>query len=264
MKELAYGASHEINNPLANISARAQTLLRDEARSRAAAGAGGDPSAGAARPRDDLRSHAVRPPAAAGAAAGRRAASCCAQVQAELAAECRRRDDRAAASTPTPSCRRSMADAVQLAVAVKALVRQRARSDRPRRAHRRRRGAVEPTASRWQIVVRDDGPGIPADVRPHIFDPFYSGREAGRGLGFGLSKCWRIVTEHGGRVTVGATARTGAPRSRLSCRSTGRLASGLTAGVSPRRDTLCLRYGKNQRNRSHRQQRRPHRACWPS
>src|SRR3990172_466304 len=31
MKELAYGASHEINNPLANIAARAQTLLRDEA-----------------------------------------------------------------------------------------------------------------------------------------------------------------------------------------------------------------------------------------
>ena len=30
MKELAYGASHEINNPLANIAARAQTLLRDE------------------------------------------------------------------------------------------------------------------------------------------------------------------------------------------------------------------------------------------
>ena len=31
MKELAYGASHEINNPLANIAARAQALLRDEA-----------------------------------------------------------------------------------------------------------------------------------------------------------------------------------------------------------------------------------------
>ena len=30
MKELAYGASHEINNPLANISSRAQLLLRDE------------------------------------------------------------------------------------------------------------------------------------------------------------------------------------------------------------------------------------------
>src|SRR5262245_63716861 len=31
LKELAYGASHEINNPLANIAARAQTLLVDEA-----------------------------------------------------------------------------------------------------------------------------------------------------------------------------------------------------------------------------------------
>ncbi len=30
LKELAYGASHEINNPLANISARAQTLLQEE------------------------------------------------------------------------------------------------------------------------------------------------------------------------------------------------------------------------------------------
>ncbi len=30
MKELAYGAGHEINNPLANIATRAQTLLRDE------------------------------------------------------------------------------------------------------------------------------------------------------------------------------------------------------------------------------------------
>src|SRR5687768_8259819 len=30
LKELAYGASHEINNPLANISTRAQALLRDE------------------------------------------------------------------------------------------------------------------------------------------------------------------------------------------------------------------------------------------
>ena len=52
------------------------------------------------------------------------------------------------------------------------------------------------------IEVRDNGPGIPPEVRPHLFDPFYSGRQAGRGLGFGLSKCWRIVTEHGGRIEV--------------------------------------------------------------
>jgi signal transduction histidine kinase len=53
-----------------------------------------------------------------------------------------------------------------------------------------------------QIAIQDSGPGIPEHIRPHIFEPFFSGREAGRGLGFGLSKAWRIVTEHGGRIIV--------------------------------------------------------------
>jgi signal transduction histidine kinase len=57
-------------------------------------------------------------------------------------------------------------------------------------------------ASRPQIIVSDNGPGIAAEGRPHIFDPFYSGREAGRGLGFGLSKAWRIITLHGGSIEV--------------------------------------------------------------
>ena len=53
-----------------------------------------------------------------------------------------------------------------------------------------------------EIRVSDDGPGISAQERRHIFDPFYSGRQAGRGLGLGLSKCWRIVANHGGRIAV--------------------------------------------------------------
>jgi C4-dicarboxylate-specific signal transduction histidine kinase len=61
-----------------------------------------------------------------------------------------------------------------------------------------------------EIVVCDDGPGISADVRRHMFDPFFSGREAGRGLGFGLSKCWRIVTDHGGQTVVRCPAGGGA------------------------------------------------------
>ena len=64
---------------------------------------------------------------------------------------------------------------------------------------RRAQLAGEPWA---EVVVRDDGPGISTEVRRHIFDPFFSGREAGRGLGFGLSKCWRIITDHGGQVVV--------------------------------------------------------------
>ena len=60
-----------------------------------------------------------------------------------------------------------------------------------------------------QIEVVDDGPGISAEVRRHLFDPFFSGREAGRGLGVGLSKCWRIVTMHGGTIEVESLAPRG-------------------------------------------------------
>ncbi len=60
------------------------------------------------------------------------------------------------------------------------------------------------------ISVRDNGPGIAAEIRPRLFDPYFSGREAGRGLGFGLSKCWRIVTAQGGRIDVASDVGAGA------------------------------------------------------
>jgi hypothetical protein len=53
-----------------------------------------------------------------------------------------------------------------------------------------------------RIHVRDDGPGLKPEERRHVFDPFYSARQAGRGLGLGLSKAWRIITGHGGRIEV--------------------------------------------------------------
>jgi signal transduction histidine kinase len=54
-----------------------------------------------------------------------------------------------------------------------------------------------------QISLTDDGPGVDDEARRHMFDPYYSARQAGRGLGLGLSKCWRIVvTNHGGQIDV--------------------------------------------------------------
>ena len=67
-----------------------------------------------------------------------------------------------------------------------------------------------PANSSVEITVADTGRGIPPDVRPKIFDPFFSGREAGRGLGFGLTKAWRLVTLHGGTIEVRETAGGGA------------------------------------------------------
>ena len=53
----------------------------------------------------------------------------------------------------------------------------------------------------WALLkVIDDGPGLNDIERAHLFDPFFSGRQAGRGLGFGLSRCWRIVRMHGGKI----------------------------------------------------------------
>ena len=53
-----------------------------------------------------------------------------------------------------------------------------------------------------QVSVQDNGIGVDARVRQHLFDPFFSGREAGRGLGFGLSKSWRIIEQHGGDIIL--------------------------------------------------------------
>jgi len=49
-------------------------------------------------------------------------------------------------------------------------------------------------------IFQDDGPGIPPDILPNIFDPFYTTKRPGRGTGLGLSICKAILREHGGEV----------------------------------------------------------------
>ncbi len=46
----------------------------------------------------------------------------------------------------------------------------------------------------------DDGPGIPAEILPSIFDPFYTTKRPGRGTGLGLSICKSVMKEHNGTV----------------------------------------------------------------
>jgi signal transduction histidine kinase len=91
-------------------------------------------------------------------------------------------------------------DATQIAVALRALVDN---SVEAIGQHGEIVVTVRRAGESVEIIVRDTGPGISPVAGEHMFDPFYSGREAGRGLGFGLSKCWRIATDHGGEVLVG-------------------------------------------------------------
>jgi len=48
------------------------------------------------------------------------------------------------------------------------------------------------------IVVEDSGAGPDSSIVAHLFDPFYSGRPAGRGRGLGLATAWRLAKEQGG------------------------------------------------------------------
>jgi signal transduction histidine kinase len=209
MKELAYGASHEINNPLANIAARAQTLLDDEQ----------EPQRRQkliAIHRQAMRAHEMisdlmlfaRPPKLN--LTSFELSGFMGKVVGELAALARENSIQIKCIEGDTSVQ-LFADETQLGVALHAIVKNAIEAVDEG-------GRVTVTLGRrsagnksWaEIVVRDDGPGISAVVRRRMFDPFFSGREAGRGLGFGLSKCWRIVTDHGGQVVAQSPAGGGA------------------------------------------------------
>jgi signal transduction histidine kinase len=51
-------------------------------------------------------------------------------------------------------------------------------------------------------VLIDNGAGIPAEVLPHIFEPFYTTKQAGAGSGLGLDIAQRIIRQHDGRLEV--------------------------------------------------------------
>jgi len=53
-----------------------------------------------------------------------------------------------------------------------------------------------------RIQVRDDGAGIAPDILPHIFEPFLTTKESGRGVGLGLAISRGIVERHNGRIEV--------------------------------------------------------------
>ncbi len=70
--------------------------------------------------------------------------------------------------------------------------------------HEARKGEIrirtEPGENRHCLFFRDTGAGISPGALPHVFEEFYSGKEAGRGTGMGLPFCLRVMNAFGGGI----------------------------------------------------------------
>jgi PAS domain S-box-containing protein len=62
---------------------------------------------------------------------------------------------------------------------------------------------------RVQLAVEDTGTGIPDDVKPHVFEPFFTSKGVGHGTGLGLSSAYGIVTQNGGSIELDSTVGQG-------------------------------------------------------
>jgi signal transduction histidine kinase len=226
LKQFAYGLSHEINNPLANISTRAQTLLRDEPH----------PERGNSLQRivdQTMRAHEMvadlmfyaHPPAPQ-----MRAVDLHEIVRAVVAQSLESVEGRGIELLVSPSSQNLtvVVDRNMLLEAVRALVRnsieaigcdgrvqldcfcETVGAETPAGGAGGRAPSVgaPPLVSLGHsqslavITVSDSGPGLSDAARIYAFDPYFSGREAGRGLGVGLCRVERIAQLHGGDVTL--------------------------------------------------------------
>ncbi len=199
LRELAYGAGHEINNPLANIAARAQALLldeRDPERRRRLATIVDQ----AFRARDMIGGLMLfaRPPKPEPAATA--ADAILRPVVEALAPRATAREIRLEYS-PSPTPLPLHVDATQVGEAIRMLTVNalEAVADGGRVWLET---TADAAAGRGRIIVADDGPGMDAETAARAGDPFFSGREAGRGIGLGLPKARRLIESSGGSLAI--------------------------------------------------------------
>ncbi len=53
-----------------------------------------------------------------------------------------------------------------------------------------------------ELIVEDSGCGVPPELHDKLFEPFFSTKPVGKGIGIGLSTCYSIVKHHNGEITM--------------------------------------------------------------
>jgi hypothetical protein len=208
LAEFAAGAGHEINNPLAVIAGRSQLLLASERHPQ--------------RRHDLATIHAqarrvhemildlmlfARPPRPSFQQVDVR--SIVEELARERAETLRRR--RIELTTHFEDGLPAVeADPTQLAVALAAAFDNAIQTlDQGGHIQVSAQRRVDQNDAQLVIRIADNGPGMDEPTLRHCFDPFFSGRAAGRGLGMGMAKCWRILDLHDGSVDVDSKPRQG-------------------------------------------------------
>ena len=213
MKQLAYGASHEINNPLANISTRAQTLLASEEdhEKRQKLAVIYEQAIRAHEMISDMMLFAHPPAINIEITSVRLLIK---KILTELEPELASNSGVDLRVTVGVGVEQIEVDVNQFCVALKNLIQNSFEAIASSgKSAVQMRGKIEVRFERresgFEVSVWDNGQKIIGAVRRHLFDPFYSGREAGRGLGFGLSKVWAIAKLHDGSIRFDDQAKSG-------------------------------------------------------
>lgn len=204
--EMAAGAAHELNNPLAVISGRAQ-LMREKAAGQEERRVWSTIAEQAQRISDiitglmDFASPA--PPAPGRIEVGELLKQAAAEFSASLhpQAAAARVDIEIGSDTPP-----AWADEAQIRAAVTEAISNAATAagDRPHIRLAARAGDEEHSVL---ITVADDGPGMDAETLKKAFTPFFSAQRAGRRRGLGLPRARRYVESNAGRIWL--TSRSG-------------------------------------------------------
>ncbi len=95
--------------------------------------------------------------------------------------------------------------------------------------------AARREGNRVVVEVADDGHGIPGEIRARIFDPFFSTKDVGQGMGLGLDIARRTLERHDGEITV--QSRPGHTVFRVELPGEGMRSSGRWSRSTPRIQT---------------------------